>query len=110
MREVFPAPATVAECKDAGLDLTIVIPAFRCAPYLAAAVERALHSAARHILIAEGSSGDDSLKVAERFAAAHPGRVRVLASPVNRGAAANVNEAAREIETRSSPRWAETIS
>jgi glycosyltransferase involved in cell wall biosynthesis len=96
---MFPGTAAAVECAEAGRDLTIVIPAFRCARYLPAAVESALHSAARHILIAEDSSGDDTLRVAERFAAAHPGRVRVLASPFNQGAAANVNAAAREVET-----------
>jgi glycosyltransferase involved in cell wall biosynthesis len=79
--------------------LTIVIPAFRCAAYLPAAIASALHSSATQILIADDGGGDETLSIAERFAAMHPDRIRVLASVVNRGTAANLNEAAERVET-----------
>jgi glycosyltransferase involved in cell wall biosynthesis len=80
-------------------ELTILIPAFRCSLYLPAAVESALHSSARRILIADDGSGPEGLAVAEALAAAHPDRVRLLTSPVNRGTAANLNRAVGFIET-----------
>jgi glycosyltransferase involved in cell wall biosynthesis len=80
-------------------DLTIVIPAFRCAAYLPAAVASALHSPVRRILIADDAGGDETLRVAENFAAAYPGRIRVRTTPVNRGTAANLNDAAEQVET-----------
>jgi glycosyltransferase involved in cell wall biosynthesis len=99
MPDRLSAAALGSESSGVKHDLTIVIPAFRCAAYLPAAVASALHSPARHILIAEDAGGDDTLEVAERLAAEYPGRIRVLSSPVNRGAAVNVNEAAKRIET-----------
>ena len=80
-------------------ELTILIPAFRCGIYLPAAVASALHSRARRILIADDGSGPEGLAVAERLAAAHPDRVRLLTSPVNRGTAANLNRAVATVET-----------
>src|SRR5512132_2553477 len=80
-------------------ELTIVVPSFRCGAYLPAAVASAVHSPAGRILIADDGSGPEDLAVAERLAAAHPGRVRVVASGVNRGAAANMNAAVEQVET-----------
>jgi glycosyltransferase involved in cell wall biosynthesis len=80
-------------------DLTIIIPAFRCAAYLPAAIASALHTPARRILIAEDAGGDDTLRVARELAAANSARVRVLAAPFNRGTSANMNDAAQQVET-----------
>jgi glycosyltransferase involved in cell wall biosynthesis len=80
-------------------DLTIVIPAFRCAAYLPAAVASALHSPAKRIIIAEDAGGDETLRVAESLRAAHPSRIRVRTAPVNRGTAGNLNDAAELVET-----------
>jgi glycosyltransferase involved in cell wall biosynthesis len=79
--------------------LTIIIPAFRCVAYLPAAAASALHSGAQHILIAYDGGDAGVLRLARELAAAHSDRVRVLASPVNRGTAANLNEAAQEVQT-----------
>ena len=79
--------------------LTILIPAFRCAAYLSAAVESTLHSPVRRILIAYDAGDDQTLKVAEDLASAHPDRIRVLRTPTNRGTAGNLNEAAEQVET-----------
>jgi glycosyltransferase involved in cell wall biosynthesis len=79
--------------------LTILIPAYRCGDYLPAAVASALHAPARQILITDDGSGPEGLKVARELEAANPGRVRVLASPITRGTAVNLNEAAKHVET-----------
>jgi glycosyltransferase involved in cell wall biosynthesis len=79
--------------------LTIIIPALNCAQYLPAAVASALHSPAGRVWIADDGSSPEQLAVAARLAAAHPDRVRLLASPVTRGVAINMNEAAKLVET-----------
>jgi glycosyltransferase involved in cell wall biosynthesis len=79
--------------------LTIVIPAFRCAAYLSAAVASAVHSSVRRILIAEDAGDDETLRLAEELSSAHPDRIRVLRSPTNRGTAGNLNDAAERVET-----------
>jgi glycosyltransferase involved in cell wall biosynthesis len=81
-------------------DLTIVIPAYRCAPYLSGAVASTLHSPVRRILIADDAGDDETLRIAEGLASAYPDRVRVLTSPINRGTASNLNEAVERVETR----------
>src|SRR3954451_22771505 len=91
---------TLASVRDAIRDsLTLVIPSFNCPRYLPAALASALHSPVRRILIADDGSRAEALSVARQLEAEHPDRVRVLASPVNRGAATNVNEAAEHVET-----------
>jgi glycosyltransferase involved in cell wall biosynthesis len=97
---MLPSAGTAAEWEAAMREhLTILIPSFRCGAYLPAAVASALHSPAGRILIADDCSDEEGLKVAQALAAEHRGRVRLLASPVNRGAATNLNEASRAVET-----------
>src|SRR5262249_35689187 len=79
--------------------LTIIIPALNCSEYLPAAAASAIHSPAGRIWIADDGSNPDALAVAARVAAAHPDRIRLLASPLTRGTATNMNEAAKLVET-----------
>jgi glycosyltransferase involved in cell wall biosynthesis len=80
--------------------LTIIIPAFRCAGYLPTAVASALHTPGCRILIADDGSGPAALEVARQLEAEHRDRIRVLASPVTRGVAMNMNEAAEQVKTK----------
>ena len=70
-------------------DLTIAIPAFRCARYLPATVASALHCPGAAIVIAEDCSGDDTLAVARELEKQNPSRVRVIANPKNLGMTGN---------------------
>ncbi len=79
--------------------LTILIPTFRCAAYVPAAVASALSTPVGRILIADDGSDPDTLAVVEGIAAANPGRIRVLASAENRGTAANLNQAVDQVQT-----------
>jgi glycosyltransferase involved in cell wall biosynthesis len=78
--------------------LTIVIPSYRCAAYLPAAVASALSTPVARILIADDGSDADTLAVAEGMFGSNP-RVRVLASRLNRGVAANLNAAVDHVRT-----------
>jgi glycosyltransferase involved in cell wall biosynthesis len=80
-------------------ELTVVIPAYGCVPFLPAAIESALHSPAASILIADDASGPDVLRIADRYADAHPDRIQVLRAARNRGTANNLNEAVRHVRT-----------
>jgi glycosyltransferase involved in cell wall biosynthesis len=92
------ALATSRPCP--GRDLTAIISTFRCAAYLPAAIESALHTATAAILVAEDGSGLEEPRIAERYAKEYPDRVRLLRSRRRRGAAKNVNEAVERVETR----------
>jgi hypothetical protein len=83
----------------ASRELTIVIPADRCAVYLPVTVASALHSPAARVLIAYDSSDLTTLEAALSIEAAHPERVRVASSASQRGVARAVNEAAAKVET-----------
>jgi glycosyltransferase involved in cell wall biosynthesis len=80
-------------------ELTVIVPAYRCAPYLPIAVASVLHGPAGRILIADDGGDNETLETALQLEAAHPKRVRVIASAKTRGTATNVNEAARQVET-----------
>jgi glycosyltransferase involved in cell wall biosynthesis len=80
-------------------DLTIVIPAYNCDSYLAAAVESALHTPAGCVLLADDRSDAPTRQVMSSLAARHPGRVRLLHSSVQRGTAMNLNRAVEHVET-----------
>jgi glycosyltransferase involved in cell wall biosynthesis len=91
-------------CLDTGAfeferDLTIVIPAFQCAPFLPAAIESALHSRPAQVLITTDGCGLEVPRIAERYERAHPGRVRVLYHRRRRGVARNVNQAVEHVRT-----------
>ncbi len=80
-------------------DLTIVIPAFRCARFLPAAIESALHSGPAQVLVAMDGGGLDEPRVAERYQRDDPGRVRVLYHRRRRGVARNLNHAVEYVTT-----------
>lgn len=80
-------------------ELTIIIPAYKCGPFLSASVESALYSPAIRVLIADDGSGPELLADAERIAATAPDRIEVLKAAKTRGTAANMNEAAEHVET-----------
>jgi len=72
--------------------VSIITPVFNQADYLAATIESVLaqnYQSLEYIVIDDGSS-DDSLAIAQRYAAAHPGRLTVLSQP-NSGQAATLN-------------------
>jgi glycosyltransferase involved in cell wall biosynthesis len=72
--------------------VTLVTPVYNQAEYLAATLESVLaqdYEALEYLVIDDGSS-DDSLAVARRYEAAHPGRLTVL-TQANSGQAATLN-------------------
>jgi glycosyltransferase involved in cell wall biosynthesis len=80
-------------------EVTVVIPAFRNLPYLAAAIESALHAPAAAVLIADDACGDAEREVFTRFQEAHRPRLRIIQSDTQRGIAANLNEAIGRVRT-----------
>jgi glycosyltransferase involved in cell wall biosynthesis len=86
-----PAPTPV---------VSVVMPARDAERFLGEAVESVLAQtyAAWELLVVDDGSRDGTRAAAERYAAAHPGRVRVLAHPggANRGISASRNLGARE--------------
>ena len=72
--------------------VTIGLPVYNGAEFLAESIESVLGQTFGdlELLIADNASTDDSLAIAERYAAADP-RVRILPSEENRGAAWNYN-------------------
>jgi glycosyltransferase involved in cell wall biosynthesis len=89
-----------ASCPCPDHDLTTIISTFRCAAYLPAAIESALHTSTGSILVADDGSGLEDPRVAERYEKEYPGRVRLLRSRRRRGAAKNVNQAVERVETQ----------
>ena len=83
----------------AARELTFILPAHRCAPYLSVAAASVLHGHAGRVLIAVDGGDEATLEAAHRLEAANSKRVRVLHSAVARGAARNVNSAAAQVET-----------
>jgi glycosyltransferase involved in cell wall biosynthesis len=80
-------------------DLTVIIPAFGCAPYLPAAVHSVLHNPVAAILIADDGSGLEVPRIAAQLESAHPTRIRLLRSRRRRGVAKNVNDAVDHVKT-----------
>ena len=83
----------------AARDVTIIIPTFRNVRYLPAAFESALHAPAAAVIIADDGCGLAEREVIARFEAEHGPRLRALPSEVQRGIAANLNEAIRRVRT-----------
>jgi glycosyltransferase involved in cell wall biosynthesis len=79
--------------------LTGVIPAYRCAPYLPSAVESLSATRIGRIVIAVDGGDSETLQVAEECQDRDPGRITVLPSNERLGAAGNVNRAVRLIDT-----------
>jgi glycosyltransferase involved in cell wall biosynthesis len=80
-------------------DLTIVIPAFRCARFLPATVRSALRCGEMPILIVEDHGQDGTLEVAQSLAARFPGRIEVIAQPANLGMTRNWQSALERVRT-----------
>ena len=80
-------------------DLTIVVPAYRCAPYLPATLASALRCEGARILVAEDAGGDDTLEVARRWQARHPDRITVLQNPRNLGMTGNWQSTIAQVQT-----------
>jgi glycosyltransferase involved in cell wall biosynthesis len=83
----------------ANRDLTVIVPAYRCASYLPTAVASVLYGPAAEVIIASDGGDAETLDAALRLEAENPGRVRVIHSAVTRGTATNVNEAAGQVKT-----------
>ena len=75
--------------------VSVVIPSYNHGPYLPAAIESVLAQTYRdfELVIVDDGSADDSLRIAEGYAARHPERVRVHTHPggANRGISETVN-------------------
>ena len=80
-------------------ELTALIPAYRCAPFLPAAVESLLLCPLK-IVIAEDCSGDDTLEVAHALERRHPGRITVVCNPQNLGVSRSINHTMEAIRTK----------
>jgi alpha-1,3-rhamnosyltransferase len=85
----MPMPSTEAA------RVTVWVPSYNHSPYLPAAIESVLGQTFPDVelVIVEDGSSDDSLAIAERYAAAHPDRIRVLTHPgrANRGVSRSAN-------------------
>ena len=79
--------------------VSVCIPSYNHAPYLPAAIESVLGQtfADFELVIVDDGSTDNSLEVAETYAARHPSKVRVHTHPgrLNRGISETVNLAYR---------------
>jgi glycosyltransferase involved in cell wall biosynthesis len=76
--------------------VSIIIPAYRAAPWLAATLDSALaqtHPRCEIIVVDDGSP-DDTLRIASSYADRHPGRLRVFTQP-NAGASSARNHGLR---------------
>jgi glycosyltransferase involved in cell wall biosynthesis len=80
-------------------DLTIVIPAYRCAKYLPATVRSALRCGEMPILIVEDHGQDGTLETAHALAEKNPGRITVVAQPKNLGMTRNWQSAMQLVKT-----------
>jgi glycosyltransferase involved in cell wall biosynthesis len=80
-------------------DLTVVIPAYRCAKYLPATVRSALECPSAMVLIAEDAGGDQTLATALRLRDENPNRIRVMENPRNLGMTGNWNSAFSQVKT-----------
>ncbi|MGD0462315.1 MAG: glycosyltransferase [Tepidisphaeraceae bacterium] len=80
-------------------DLTIVIPAYRCARFLPATVRSALRCGEMPILIVEDHAPDDTLETAQALAKQNPGRITVVAQPKNLGTTRNWQSALEQVRT-----------
>lgn len=80
-------------------DLTILIPAFRCAKYLPATISSALRCEGAKVLIAEDASGDDTVEVARAWRDAHPNRISLIENPVNLGMTVNWINSFQQVDT-----------
>jgi len=80
-------------------ELTIVVPAFRCAKYLPSALHSAILCRPAEILVAEDQSGDRTLEVAEESAGHVDVPVTVYANPHNLGMSRNWQTAMERVRT-----------
>jgi len=96
MPEELTALALQAEAMQR--EVAAIIPAYRCAQYLGAAVDSLLDTSIEEILIAVDGGDRESLRVAEDYRERAPGRIRVIAQRERFGAAGNVNRAVRQTD------------
>lgn len=91
----FPAPAGSPAVGSENPLVSVVIPAFNAGKYLAQTLESVVSQTYPHyeILLVDDGSRDDTPGIAQRFAAEHPGKIRLLTHPggANRGVAASRN-------------------
>jgi glycosyltransferase involved in cell wall biosynthesis len=80
-------------------ELTVIIPAFRCARYLPVAIASVLHTPVRQVLITDDHSGDETTAVAYAWASRVPERISVIESRERGGPGANVNRAVQYVDT-----------
>ena len=84
--------------------VSVVVPAYNAAKYLAAAIESVLGQTRQdfEILVVDDGSKDETLEIARRYAEAQPERVRVCRHPggANRGVAATRNLAIAQARGR----------
>lgn len=77
--------------------VSICLASYNHGPFLAAALDSALAQTYEHreIIVADDSSADDSLAIAERYAAQHPEVIKVIThrGRANRGISATINAA-----------------
>jgi len=79
-------------------DITAIVPAYRCARYLPAAIQSLL-SCPLNIVIADDCSCDETLGVAQAWREKFPLRIQVLQGATNVGAAGNINRALGAVRT-----------
>ena len=77
--------------------VSVIMPAYRCAPYLAQAVESALKQTHKNleIVVIDDCSGDETLAIAQALAG-QDSRVRLLKNETNQGTAATRNRGLEE--------------
>lgn len=75
--------------------VSVCVPSYNHAAYLPATLDSVLSQSLRdfEVVIVDDGSSDGSLEIAERYAAAHPDRIRLVTHPehANRGAALTTN-------------------
>ena len=80
-------------------DLTAIIPAYRCANFLPAAVQSLLQCPIS-IIITEDCGGDDTLPVAEDLQRRFPNRITVLHNENNLGVSQTINRTLEYVHTK----------
>lgn len=80
-------------------DLTVAIAAYNGARFIGDTIENALRLDPLLVLVADDASTDDTRGVVARYAAMHPGRIRLVSDGKNVGLSANWNRAIALVTT-----------